>query len=126
MENLSMNLTDSHKVEITYQDGDFFCCITPTVGRELYLNLWWEGGCYEFTVAHSSGYYNDAFYIDSWIKYSCDQFEFNGKTYGSIYDVTMAMLDFELRQCANDEARVEDVLECIEEFAEQIQKELYG
>jgi len=119
-----MALTDGHRVEIEF-DGDWMAFVCPCAGRECFLNVDFEDGLYSFQVAHSSGYYGDRRYIESWINNSCDQFVFNGTTYLDIKSLSLAMWLFELELAGNDEAAIDDVLECVGPFFNEIQKQLF-
>lgn len=119
----------NHRVEVEWneQHGIFDAFVLPCVGRQCYLNVDFDDGIFEFNVSWSSGgYYDMRQRIEAWIKEDCDQFVFQGKCYGSIEELSLALWMFELQMAANDERAVDDVLECVGPFYNEIQKELFA
>lgn len=106
--------------------GDWQAYVSPIVGRELYFNVdFLANGIYEFKVAYSSGYYSDRYYIESWLEHECERFEFNGRVYNSIRDLSVAMWVHEFLLVGDSVgAANDDLLECVGELYDDVQVEL--
>jgi len=118
-------LSDNHELQLEF-NGDWEAFVYPIVGRECFFNVDFDDktGLFEFKVAYSSGYYDNARYIEYWLNECCDKFLFDDNYYGDIKSLSLAMWKHELKVAANDERAIEDVLECVGQFADEIQVEL--
>ena len=126
-----MELRDSHKLVVEWDvdmdgNGDWLVYVEPIVGKELFFNVDSENGVYEFDVSCVSGYWNDRKYIESWLKDSCDQFVFQGKTYGDIHALSVAMWVFEAWLEYDVDAANDDLVECIGDLMGDVQAELFN
>lgn len=110
--------TDSHRVEIYWDHGDWQIEVMPTVGRCCYL--WYDiqdNGRHQFKVSVDSPYFTKFEGVEHWIKNDCDQFIVNGELYLDLESASKAVWDHEIRN-AQSMVEIEDILECVEDWPE--------
>ncbi len=110
--------TDSHRVDIYFDYGDWHIEVMPCVGRGCYLEYdIQEDGRHTFNVSVGSAYFDYSHSIDRWINEECDYFLVNGHRYFDLESASKAMWEYEIRN-AQSTLEIEDILECVEDWPE--------